>query len=119
MAATPEGKVKQKLKKLLAEYENIYTFWPVPMGIGETTLDVLGCYRGRFFAVETKKEGGKPTLRQQTVIENIASAMGKTWVIAGLEDPAFDDLRAWLNMLKASVHHAPDLTPDQVRRRTI
>ena len=27
-------------------------------------MDFLGCYRGRFFAIETKAPGKKPTLRQ-------------------------------------------------------
>jgi penicillin-binding protein-related factor A (putative recombinase) len=38
---------------------------PVPSGYGESTLDYIGCYKARFFAIETKKPGGKLTPRQQ------------------------------------------------------
>ena len=116
---TPEGTVKRKLRNLLAEYQDIYTYWPVPSGFGKTQLDVLGCYRGRFFSVETKAEGKKPTLRQTIEQQTMAQAMGKTFVIAGVNDPVFEEVRSWLDNLTGAVPNDPCIPPDQVNRRRI
>jgi hypothetical protein len=117
--ANPEARVKAKLRKLLGEYTGIYAYWPVPFGYGRTTLDVLGCYRGKFFSCETKAEGKKPTLRQQGELEHIAKAMGKPFVISGTDSPEFDALRCWLDELTRTVPYAPTIPPDQTKRRPI
>lgn len=117
--ATPEARVKGKLRRLLQGYEGLYQYWPVPGGYGKTTLDLLGCYRGRFFTVETKAHGKKPTLLQTNEIRNIETAMGKAFVIIGEESPVFDELRAWLDELTKAVAYAPHLSPDTVRRTAI
>ena len=55
MASTPEGRVKDAIRDVLAEYgEEMWTYWPVPSGYGRKTIDVLGCYRGSFFGIEAK-----------------------------------------------------------------
>lgn len=115
---TPEARTKNKLRLLLSRYDGLYAFWPVPMGYGATTLDVLGCYRGRFFSVESKADGKKPTLRQQVVIEQIEYAMGKTFVIIGVHSPVFDELAQWLDQLSESPND-PHIPQDRVDRRTI
>ena len=119
MAATPEGFVKAKVRKILAHYPDIYTYWPVPSGFGKTTLDVLGCYRGKFFTIETKAAGKKPTLRQAEEIKNIETAMGKAFVLSGVDDPEFEYLVAWLNETTKAIAYDPDISPDQVRRRPL
>ena len=116
---TPEGRVKAKVRKLLLEYKGIYVFMPVPGGFGQTTLDFLGCYRGRFFCIETKAEGKKPTLRQVTMLRDIGRAMGQTFVIAGVDSPVIEELREWLDQLTETIDDHTYLTPDPVRRRTI
>ena len=116
---TPEGYTKKRLRKILAQYDGMYTYWPVPSGFGRTTVDVLGCYRGRFFMVEAKAEEKKPTLKQTIELNNAEAAMGKTFVMAGPQDPAFDDLVAWLDELTRTIPYDPHLTPDQVSRRPI
>jgi hypothetical protein len=119
MASTPEGLVKLKVRKLLAEYVGMYSFWPVPSGYGKTTLDVLCCYRGRFFSIETKAPGKKPTLRQMEEMIDIETAMGKSFIIAGVDSPAFKRLTDWLDNLTETIPNDPDLTTDPVRRRTL
>jgi hypothetical protein len=119
MATARESKVKAKVRRLLEVYDGMYHYWPVPSGYGKTTLDVLGCYRGRFFTIETKAPGRKPTPRQMWEIHDIERAMGKSFVIAGEDSPVLDELRAWLDHLTATVADDPKLTPDPVRRRTL
>lgn len=91
---TPEGKVKAKVSKLLAEFNPMFYDMPVPGGYGKSTLDYLCCFHGRFFAIETKKAGGKPTTRQESMMREIRNAGGKTFVVEG--DEGLRELRAWL-----------------------
>lgn len=119
MATTPEGKVKSRLRELLAQYDGVYTYWPVPSGFGKTTLDVLGCYRGRFFSVETKAAGKKPTLRQTEEIKNIELSMGKAFVISGEDSPVLEEMREWLDLLTIVEPNSVHLSPDKVRRRQL
>jgi len=117
--STPEGIVKAKVRRLLAQYDGMYSYWPVPSGLGRTTVDVIGCFRGRFFCVETKGEGKKPTLRQTQELSNVELAMGAAFVIVGPEDPALDRLREWFDNLRDTIPNAPHITPDTVDRRVI
>jgi hypothetical protein len=114
---TPEGHVKAKLRRILSDYtEGMYTYWPVPSGFGKTSLDVIGCYRGLFFSVETKADKKKPTLRQTTELQNIGKAMGQTFVMSGVGDPRFNDLIQWLDQVTGSIAYDPRILPDEVRR---
>jgi hypothetical protein len=97
----------------------MYSYWPVPSGYGKTTLDVIGCYRGRFFTIETKAPGKKPTLRQMVEINEVEAAMGFSFIIAGEASPVLDDLRAWLDNLTETVENDPHFTSDKVSRSSI
>jgi hypothetical protein len=79
---TPEGKVKDRVKKLLKQYK-CYYFMPVQAGYGAPSLDILVCCRGVFIAIETKRPGKKPTPRQELTITQIRSAGGLVFVIDG------------------------------------
>ncbi len=84
--ATPESKVKAKLKKRLnAEFPKCYVFMPVQNGFGAATLDYLICVAGRFISIETKRPGGVPTPRQETTIQTIRDAGGLVFVVDGEE----------------------------------
>ena len=75
--ATPEGKVKAKLKARLKSLpEPLYQFWPVQQGLGAVTLDCLFCYKGCFHAIETKAPGKHLTPRQEMVANAIREAGG-------------------------------------------
>jgi len=80
---TIKAHVRKRLKQLGAYY-----FFPVQMGLGDTTLDILGCYQGKFFAIETKRTGGKLTPRQIITIEEIKKAGGRVLVIDNRQDAA-------------------------------
>lgn len=98
--ATPESKVKAKVKKLLAEYEpDIWFNMPVPSGWGESTLDFIGMCRGAFFVIETKADKKHPTKLQERMMREIVAKGGTAFTIGsngGVDDPAFDDLNDWI-----------------------
>jgi hypothetical protein len=96
---TPEGIVKKTVKEALAAFATeVDGFWPVPSGYGESHLDYVGCMRGWFFAIETKKPGGKVTPRQKARIQQVKLAGGKVFVIDGTDKTdTITDLFAWLN----------------------
>lgn len=80
--STPEGKVKDQVKKVLAEFD-AYWHMPVQNGMGAPSLDFICCVRGFYFAIETKAPGGKPTPRQEDTMDRIRQAGGKLFVIDG------------------------------------
>ncbi len=78
---TPEGKVKKKVAELLKQY-GAYYFFPAMGAFGRAGIpDIVGCYRGRFFAVECKAGKGKTTAIQEAEIKKIQSAKGYAFVI--------------------------------------
>lgn len=74
---TPEGKVKQQVKKILATIGGHY-FMPVSNGMGTMgTPDFLCCVRGRFLAIETKADASKkPTALQTKAASKVISSGG-------------------------------------------
>lgn len=77
---TPEGEVKRKLKKWLAE-RGAYAFWPVQTGRGQRTVDVLVCLAGHFLAIEAKALGKKPTALQRKTLNDVRAAGGEVAVV--------------------------------------
>lgn len=102
MASTPEGKIKAKVKNLLSTHSKHGIYWnmPVPTGYGTPMLDFVGCYYGRFFAVETKVPGAKPTPRQSLTIEQMREAGGAVFVVR--DDESLEELEMWLDGIRYS-----------------
>jgi hypothetical protein len=96
MASTPEGNVKKKIKKLLDSYKELYYEMPVPSGYGKSGLDYQGCFHGKYFAIEAKAPGKKPTPLQEETIRRIEEAGGVAFVIS--DDRGVQLLDAWLVM---------------------
>lgn len=82
---TPEGKVKQKVKEFLHSRKvqslthpiegAVGFYWmPVTGGYGSPFLDFVICYKGIFVSVETKREGGHPTPRQNLTAQFLMRA---------------------------------------------
>ncbi len=92
MAQTPEGKVKAKVSALLKSVGGVHYDMFVPGGFGKPTLDYVGCYRGRYFAIETKAPGKKPTALQNATIASMRSAGATVFVIDG----DLGELARWL-----------------------
>lgn len=77
---TPEGRVKAKVKKIL-HWAEVYYHMPVQNGMGRMSLDFICCRLGVFFAIETKAEGNKLTLRQAKTAREIEQAGGRVFVV--------------------------------------
>lgn len=83
MAMTPEGKVKEAVKKVLKAH-GVFYYMPVQNGMGQVGIpDFICCFNGRFWAIETKAPGkrGSTTANQDRVLEAIKAAGGIAVVI--------------------------------------
>lgn len=81
MARTPEGKVKDKVVKMLKEH-GAYYFFPATHGMGRSGVpDIVCCVNGRFLAVECKAGKNTPTLLQLREINSVRTANGVALVI--------------------------------------
>ena len=90
MANTPEGKVKDKIKKILKAH-NIYYAMPHGAGFGNAGVpDFLCCWKGKFVAIEAKANGGKTTALQNKHLDEIEKTGGITWVINEINVEMFD-----------------------------
>ena len=101
--ATPEGRVKARVKKMLKSYDT-YQHWPVQTGYGAACLDCHGCHNGMYFAIETKAPGKHPTPRQELTMEQVRDAGGYVLVIGesydGLVYSGEMELIEWLELNK-------------------
>ena len=78
---TPEGKVKEKVKKVLKEL-NAYYAMPASGGYGNSGVpDFIVCYQSRFYGIECKANGNKPTALQMDNLVRIRKAGGFGFVI--------------------------------------
>ena len=78
---TPEGKVKDKVVKILKQY-GMYYFFPVTGGYGASGIpDIICCHNGRFIAIECKAGKNKTTALQDAHIARIRAAGGVAVVI--------------------------------------
>lgn len=93
MAATPEVKVKAKIKALLKAAGAYYTM-PVMNGMATNgTPDFAVCHVGRYLGLEAKAGAGKPTKLQWERLAEIARAGGSTMVI---NEHNLEVLSTWL-----------------------
>lgn len=85
MAATPESKVKDKIKAMLKQ-KGIYYAMPIGTGYGNSGVpDFLCCVQGHFLAIEAKAGKGRATALQLKHISQI-KAQGGTALIVNEEN---------------------------------
>ena len=60
--------------------------WQGPMSQPKGVSDIIGCYKGRFLAIEVKKPGGKLTLMQAKFLAQVEDAGGIAFVARSLDD---------------------------------
>ena len=76
-----EKKVKEKVKKILKKLDCYYCM-PATGGYGASGVpDIIGCFKGRFLAIECKSDGNKPTELQKKHLSDISKAKGQALVI--------------------------------------
>ena len=76
MAKTPEGEIKDQVRKVLDEM-GAYYFFPAANGYGRTGIpDVIACVGGHFVGIECKAGSKQPTALQQRELDNIEKAEG-------------------------------------------
>ena len=107
---TPEGQVKKLVKDylvsiglipagqaVLATPENTGWFhMPVSNGMGVHGIpDFIGHYKGRFFAIETKTRGKKPTERQEHQLRALSLTGAKAFVVDSEE--SLERVKEWVN----------------------
>jgi pantoate kinase len=93
MAATPEAKVKAKIKAIL-KARNVYYAMPIGTGYGNSGVpDFLCCVNGKFLAIEAKAGNGTTTALQEKNLKAIREAGGLTAVIY---ETNIDDLKHWI-----------------------
>lgn len=87
MARTPEGKVKEDVKKFLRS-KGAWFCMPMGTGFGSSGVpDFLCCWRGIFIAIETKAPGRikNTTPLQDRQIADICCAGGRALVVDCVE----------------------------------
>lgn len=78
---TPEAKVKKKVVDVLKK-GGAYYFFPATGGYGRSGVpDIVGCYRGVFFAIECKAGTNKPTALQEAEMHKIRETNGQVLVV--------------------------------------
>ena len=76
-----EADVKRQVKKYL-DFIGAWYYMPVPTGLGVAGIpDFLCCYKGVFFAIETKYGYNKPTPLQERQLQKIRDAGAMAIVI--------------------------------------
>lgn len=88
MARTPEGAVKDAVKRRLKEL-GVWYYMPVQNGMGVVGIpDFICCWQGLFLAIETKApgKGGNLTPNQQQRLKEIGIAGGMTMVVTSLDE---------------------------------
>jgi pantoate kinase len=82
VAATPEAKIKAKIKKILKD-NGVYYAMPIGTGYGNSGVpDFLCCVNGNFLAIEAKAGKGTTTALQEKNLRDIKQAGGTAAVIA-------------------------------------
>ena len=78
---TPEAKVKKKVAAVLGAHR-AYFFFPPANGYGRAGIpDIVGCYKGSFFAVECKAGKNTTTALQERELAKIREADGVAFVV--------------------------------------
>ena len=81
MAKTPEGEIKDQVRKVLDEM-GAYYFFPAANGYGRTGIpDVIACVGGHFIGIECKAGSKQPTALQQRELDNIEKAEGTGLIV--------------------------------------
>lgn len=97
MAATPEVKIKKRIRDVLNKH-NVYYAMPIGTGYGNSGVpDFLCCVEGKFLAIEAKAGNNQPTALQLKNLKSIQEGGGVTMVI---NDANIDSFDGFISLLK-------------------
>lgn len=92
---SPEGFEKDEIAAYLKSISAWY-FRTFTAGYGKSGVpDFVGCYRGRFFSIEVKREGKEPTKLQLLRMQEVKDANGFAW--AGTAAAVIPQIKAWIS----------------------
>jgi|TARA_R100001463_G_scaffold1362_6_gene6006 hypothetical protein len=96
MATTPEGKIKNKLDKML-KYEKVWYYSPQAGPFGRAGVpDRVAILGGQFIGIECKADRTKkPTALQLKCMQEIEDAGGKCFVVC--DDESIEQVREYIN----------------------
>lgn len=95
--ATPEAKVKDKIKKIL-KANSVWYYMPVSMGMGQHGIpDFICCLKGVLFTIEAKSGANKPTGLQEMQMSRLREAGATTFVI---NEDNLGEIESWINRNK-------------------
>lgn len=95
MSKTPEGMIKDQVRKVL-DGMGAYYFFPAANGLGRAGIpDVVACIGGYFVGIECKAGSKQPTALQQRELDNIEKAGGTGLLVNA------DNVDKLLNILSA------------------
>lgn len=87
-----ESDLQRQVNRILKQIPGLWFYHPRETKKGTDGIpDIIGCYRGKFFAIELKKPGGGDPTRQlrpeqREVLNRIQQAGGKIAVLSDVED---------------------------------
>lgn len=82
----PEARLGHAIRRAL-EVEGAFVFTVHGSALMMAGLpDLIGCHRGRFFAIEVKMPGNKPSKIQRHVMGKIEAAGGRVCVAYSVQD---------------------------------
>jgi len=97
MAATPENRVKKRVKAILDELQ-VYNFSPMQNGMGRAGIpDIIACHGGKFIGIECKAGDNKPTALQERELNRILNAGGEAYVINEENIEQLREELIWMN----------------------
>ena len=96
MATTPEGKIENKLDKML-KYEKVWYYSPQAGPFGRAGVpDRVAILGGQFIGIECKADRTKkPTALQLKCMQEIEDAGGKCFVVC--DDESIEQVREYIN----------------------
>lgn len=93
---TPEGKIKQKIRKWIIDNLSapIWLYWSPGGAFGKAgTPDLLICWRGLLIAIEVKTESGHLTALQTNALKELQSAGAIAAVVRGFDVPRLEAIK--------------------------
>ena len=80
-----ESVIQKRILKYLGELDNCWPVKIISCNKGGTP-DILTCFKGKFYAIEVKRPGGKVSPMQGYRIDEITKAGGTAFAAYSLED---------------------------------